>query len=131
MLQKALQLGVPWRWLITLLVTGAVIALSVVPGRSEPGDTIFNWLVLNTSMPIQKALHVAIYAGLAFLWMWTLESVNQRALRIAFALLLTVGLGAGLELYQTRVPGRFGTIADVILNGAGAALGLLAALLIL
>ena len=41
------------------------------------------------------------------------------------------GLGVALEWYQTQVPGRYGTIVDVLLNVAGTVIGLgLAVLLI-
>ena len=36
-----------------------------------------------------------------------------------------------MEWRQTKVPGRFGTVNDVVLNAAGAALGLLAAIVLL
>ena len=76
-------------------------------------------------------MHVAVYAALALLWMWTLESVESRIVRIALTLIATIGLGAVLEWHQTRVPGRFGTLFDVALNALGALLGLAMALLLL
>jgi VanZ family protein len=36
-----------------------------------------------------------------------------------------------LEWHQTRVPGRFGTVADVLLNLIGAIIGLIAAMFLL
>ena len=120
-----------YRLLITLLFVALIVALSVAPGNREAGDSLFVWLVATTATPLQKFLHVAIYAGLAILWVWTLEAIESRALRIALALLLTIGLGAVLEWYQTKVPGRFGSIADVFLNAVGALVGLVAALMFL
>ena len=76
-------------------------------------------------------MHVATYAILAVLWMWTLESVESRIVRTALAIIATVGMGAVLEWHQTRVPGRFGTIFDVLLNTLGALVGLAIALLLL
>jgi VanZ family protein len=92
---------------------------------------MFVWLVVHTATPVQKALHVGIYGALAVLWMWTLEPIESRLLRIVLALVASVGLGALLEWHQTRVPGRFGTVLDVILNAAGAIAGLLLALALL
>ena len=109
----------------------AIIALSVFPGHARSGDSVFVWLVAATPAPLQKLMHFLIYAGLAWLWAWTLEGVAPRWLRLAIAFVITVGLGATLEWYQTRVPGRFGTLLDVLLNAAGAAAGLVAALLLL
>ncbi len=119
------------RWAITLAFAALVVALSVSPGVDRPGDTVFVWLAVHTPTTVQKLLHVGVYATMALLWTWTLEAVVSRPLRLALAFLATVGLGAMLEWQQTRVPGRFGTIGDVLLNMAGAALGLLAALIVL
>jgi len=119
------------RWIVTLLLVGAVIVLSVIPGHARSGDSAFVWLVAVTPAPLQKLMHFVIYAGLAWLWAWTLEGITHRWLRLAIAFVLTVGLGATLEWYQTRVPGRFGTLLDVLLNTAGAIAGLIGALLVL
>ena len=74
---------------------------------------------------------LSVVPGLALLLMWTLETVESRLTRVVLTLVLAVSLGAVLEWYQTRVPGRFGTIADAILNAIGAVAGLLAFLVIL
>ena len=63
--------------------------------------------------------------------MWTLECIESGAIRLVLTLVACVGLGAALEWYQTRVPGRFGTVADVILNLIGSLVGLIAALFLL
>ena len=119
------------RWGVTLVFAGLIVALSVTPGIARPGDNAFVWIVVNTPAPLQKLMHVAVYAALALLWMWTLESVESRTLRIALAFLATIGLGAALEWYQTQVPGRFGSLFDVALNALGAIVGLAMALLFL
>ena len=128
---KILAIAPGYRLAITLVFVGFVIALSIAPGIESPGDSMFSWLVVTTATPVQKAMHVAVYAALALLWMWTLQSVESRLARIALTLVATVGLGAILEWQQTRVPGRFGTVSDVLLNLVGAVLGLLAALFLL
>ena len=130
-MDSLLAVQLVYRWAITLAFAGIVVILSITPGIERPGDTIFGWLIVNTATPLQKALHVVVYAALAALWMWTLASVESRVARIALTLVLTVGLGATLEWHQTQVPGRFGTLADVVLNAVGAIAGVLAALLLL
>jgi hypothetical protein len=119
------------RWGITLVFAALVVALSVTPGVARPGDNAFVWIVVNTPELLQKVMHVAVYAALALLWMWTLESVESRLVRITLVIIVTVGLGAALEWHQTRVPGRFGTIFDIALNALGALAGLIIALLFL
>ena len=79
MMLKILSIAPAYRLAITLVFVGVVVALSIAPGIARPGDSMFSWLVVNTATPIQKAMHVAVYALLAVLWMWTLESVESRA----------------------------------------------------
>ena len=128
---QILTISPVYRLLVTLLFMALIVALSVAPGDPEAGDLFFSWIIFLVGAPLQKSMHVAIYAGLAVLWVWTLEAIESRPLRFGLALLLTVGLGAVLEWCQTMVPGRFGSIADVILNAFGALLGLAAALVLL
>lgn len=129
-MQGLLSISPVYRFAITLVFAGIVVALSITPGIERPGDSIFSWLVVNTATPLQKAMHVATYAILAALWMWSLETIESRFVRAAIALAATVGLGAVLEWCQTMVPGRFGTAADVFLNFIGAVVGLVATLLL-
>jgi len=119
------------RWLITTAFAILVVIVSVTPGRDQAEDSIFVWLVVNTPTLMQKLMHIVVYASLAFLLAWSLESIGPRPLRLAIALLLAIGLGAGLEWYQTSVPGRFGTLLDVLLNAGGALLGLLVVVIVL
>lgn len=126
-----LSVPVLTRWGVTLFFAALVVALSISPGIERSGDNIFVWIIVRTPDLVQKIMHVAVYAALALLWMWTLESVESRVVRIALTLIATIGLGAVLEWHQTRVPGRFGTLFDVALNALGALLGLAMALLLL
>jgi VanZ like family len=115
------------RLLITLALVVAIVILSVVPGRAQPGDSAFVWFVAMVPTPLQKLMHVVAYATLAFLWMWTLDKTGSLPLRMAFAFAISVGMGAALEWYQLSVPGRFGSMTDALLNTAGAVVGLIVA----
>ncbi len=119
------------RWLVTGAFVALVVILSVTPGHGKSDDSGFVWLVAVTPPTVQKILHLIVYAMLAALWAWTLAGIESRPLRFALAFILTVGLGGILEWYQTQVPGRFGTLGDVLLNALGAAAGLLLAALAL
>jgi len=119
------------RWLITAAFVALVVILSITPGQARNGDSGFAWLVAITPPTVQKLMHFVVYAVLAWMWAWTLARIEPRPLRLALAFVLTVGLGGILEWYQARVPGRFGSLADVLINAAGTAAGLLAALLLL
>ena len=109
---------------LTLVASAFVVFLSTIPGHTRYEDSNFVWLVAATPVGLQKSLHVLVYATLSMLWIWTLEKMPSWWLRLAAALLLATALGAVLEWAQTMVPGRYGTLSDVLLNAFGAALGL-------
>ncbi len=120
-----------YRWALTLALAALIIGLSVTPGVARPDDNLFSWLYAATPPTAQKVLHIIVYGLLAFLWVWTLANIESMHLRLGISFLLTLGLGFALEWYQTRVPGRYGTLVDALLNTVGALLGVLAAVLLL
>lgn len=119
------------RLVLTLCFMALLAVASLIPGRPQPSDSAFIWLVAETPKLLQKVLHVGLYGVLALLCAWTLESIESRTQRFLVAFILVVTFGAVLEWYQTKVPGRVATVIDVALNAAGAALGLLAAAFLL
>ncbi len=116
------------RIVITLCFMALLVVASIIPGRAEPGDSVFIWLVAKTPTLLQKALHICLYAILTLLWVWTLDAIQSKSQRLVIAVSVAVCFGAAMEWYQTKVPGRFGTIFDVALNAAGALLGIFAAI---
>ena len=126
-----MNLPIAARLVVTLVLVAAIVALSIVPGRHQPGDSAFVWLVSVTPTLLQKLLHVVAYATLALLWMWTLEKISSVPLRFALVFTITVAMGVVLEWYQTSVPGRFGTLTDALLNALGSIIGVIAAVLLL
>ncbi len=112
---------------LTLCFMALLTLVSLIPGHPKPGDSAFIWLVEVTPTLIQKVLHFCLYGVLALLLVWTLDNIQPRTYRFLIALFIAVSFGAVMEWCQTKVPGRFGTVYDVALNAAGAALGLLAA----
>ena len=105
--------------------------VSLIPGHPKPGDSAFIWMVAETPTLLQKVLHVCLYGVLALLLVWTLDRIQPRTYRFLIALIIAVAFGAVMEWCQAKVPGRYGTVYDVALNAAGAALGLLAAIFLL
>lgn len=120
-------LAIHLRYLVTFSFASLVALLSLTPGRSGLDDTGFVWLVAITPTPIQKLMHLLVYAALAALWVWTLRGGRRNRRTFLLALALAFGEGALLEWAQVAIPGRFGTLVDVLINAAGAACGLLAA----
>lgn len=112
---------------LTLCFMALLTLVSLIPGHPKPGDSAFIWLAAVTPTLIQKVLHFCLYGVLALLLVWTLDNIQPRTYRFLIALFIAVSFGAVMEWCQTKVPGRFGTVYDVALNAAGAALGLLAA----
>ncbi|MFW2403944.1 MAG: VanZ family protein [Gammaproteobacteria bacterium] len=113
---------------ITLSLMALIVIASIIPGRAQPGDSVFVFIVAETPPLVQKLLHLSLYALLTLLCAWTLEAIEPRPLRMLLAATVAITLGAAMEWYQTKIPGRVGTLFDVALNSAGAALGLIAAI---
>jgi len=126
-----INVSVTTRSVITFCFMALLLVASIIPGRAEPGDSVFVWLVAKTPTLLQKTLHIFLYAILTILWVWVLEAIQSKSQRLMIAVTVAVCFGATMEWYQTRVPGRYGTIIDVALNGAGAILGLVAAIFLL
>lgn len=116
------------RVVITAVFMALLLAVSVIPGRAQPGDSVFVWIVAKTPTLLQKTLHVFLYAVLTLLWVWTLDAIESRIQRFVIATIVAIGFGASMEWYQTKVPGRFGTLFDVVLNATGVLLGILVAI---
>ncbi|MFU8816263.1 MAG: VanZ family protein [Pseudomonadales bacterium] len=113
---------------MTLSIVIAI--LSLTPGHSDASATGFVWLVQATPSLLQNSMHVVLYGCLAGSWLWALQSLpapRTRRARLVLAFAIAFGLGILLEWLQTSVPGRFGSLYDVVLNGIGAAIGLVAA----
>jgi len=119
------------RMLVTACFMALLLAASIIPGRAQPGDSMFVWLVAKTPTLVQKVLHLCLYCVLTLLWAWTLDTIQSRPRRLVIALCIAVCFGAAMEWFQTRVPGRFGTLYDVGLNAVGALLGLCVAFFLL
>mgnify|MGYP001553822704 FL=1 len=130
-MHQFLSIPLTLRWLITLAFVALIVVLSVTPGKSQYGDTMFVWLIEHTPTLVQKLMHLVCYAAMTALFAWSLETIESLTGRLLLSLLLAMALGASLEWFQINIPGRFGTLMDVILNSIGAVLGLLVAMILL
>jgi hypothetical protein len=75
---------------------------------------------------LRKSCHLLVYGILALCWFRALAADGRRRTRAAvMAVVLTVAIGTLDELHQEFVAGRTGRIADVLLDGLGATLGVL------
>ena len=119
------------RLALTLCLLALVALFSLLPAGAGSASGAPGRLIDRVPVLFQKIMHVCLYAVLSLLLVWTLEGIAVVAWRYVIAFIAASGFGALMEWFQTKVPGRFGTLADVWLNAAGAAIGLLAASLLL
>lgn len=81
------------------------------------------------SYPVRKAAHMTEYAILASLGLWMFHAWHKPIRRAAaYAFLCSVAYAATDEFHQLFVPGRSGQVTDVLIDSAGAFLGLMLAL---
>lgn len=107
-----------WRrvagWSLVILVATTV----PLPAGSS------GWLA---DLPVDLAVHGALYAGLGWLVAGTLRRTGRSdRLALFTALLLGMAFAAGDELHQRWIPGRAAELADWTADVVGLAAGLLA-----
>lgn len=110
-------------WIAPVLYMAMIITLSSIPGSTGPdsGPGPASWIP-----PIlSNALHVPVYAGLSFLWAWTLigRGHNDPRIPVLIALIIAVVFGAIDESYQNLTPGRTTALFDWIADSIGATAG--------
>jgi VanZ family protein len=97
-------------WLPVVLWAGLIFALSSIP---DLGTGLGGW-----DLVLRKTAHAAEFAVLGFL----LARAIGRELP---ALVLGVAYAITDEVHQSLVPGRLGSVWDVLLDSVGVALGVL------
>jgi len=104
--------------ILALGYAAALAAVSLLPSGTGPlsgWDTAIN-------PDLQNALHVPAYGVLA--WLVSRAMGRRRFRDLALAAAASAALGGLLEWAQAAVPGRFGSVEDVLLNAIGAAAAL-------
>jgi hypothetical protein len=109
---------------LPLFIMAALYWLSSIPGTPTADDPAIYGLFYWVSPTLQNTLHVPAYAVLAAAWRWALRAwmraSNARAL-VACAFASVYGVLD--EWHQSFVPGRYASLTDVMLDRAGAVLG--------
>ena len=106
-------------WLPLLAWMGIIFWFSSQP---QPFEMPESW----QQELVGKAGHMIGYAGLSLLWWRALaahRSISERRV-LALAFLLPVLYAVSDEYHQTFVPGRSGSLMDVLIDAAGAGIGL-------
>ena len=93
-------------WIAALVV---LLPLSLLPQTAPPGTPL-----LGDLLTVDKLLHFLAYGGLALAPL--LFADNQRCLLLV---LIVIIHSLMMEVLQTAIPGRFGSLSDIIANLAG------------
>ena len=102
----------------------ALYWLSSLPGTPLPDDPELYALFYLIPPTVQSALHVPAYAVLAWAWHWALAAwLRVATAQMIGACTIAVAYGVFDEWHQSFVPGRYASLADVVFDVAGAALG--------
>jgi len=94
-----------------------IFIVSGTPSEEIPKVGVWDLLV-------KKGGHIAAYAVLVVLWLRALETRLPAGPAGWLALVITVLYAISDEYHQTWVPGRNGTGVDVLVDTAGALVGL-------
>lgn len=106
------------RWRIAALVWAAAI---VVSGVAPIGRVVE---AVGSPDPVTTAGHFVAYAVLALVLSVALGGWEARPRGVAVAFVLSVSLGAAVELIQGPIPYRDTSLLDLTVDAAGAAAGL-------
>ena len=112
-----------FRMAVPLAYMAIIYGLSSIPDTQTDPANLAEQALQWTPPALQNLLHIPLYAGLTLTWFWALQQTKltfQTTLAVAGALALVYGVSD--ELHQTTVPGRFGSITDLMLNALGVAL---------
>ena len=101
----------PWRAL-PFAYMGVLFGLSSIPGTPTGPDGGLHLLLTWIPATLQNLLHVPQFALLSWLW-----SRAGAAPRVAVAASATYAVAE--EVYQLTVPGRYGSLTDLALDGVG------------
>jgi len=98
-----------------------IYGLSSIPG-SPPVH--HDWRHQVTGM-LFNVIHIPLYAGLAWLWRWSLPVIiGNKWLIVGLAFSLTIGCGIFDEWHQSFTPYRDSSLMDIMFDASGAILAL-------
>jgi VanZ family protein len=107
--------GIFGRWLPPLAWMGLIFYLSAQPDLPHAPEPLLDLI-------LKKGAHALVYAVLATLWQ---RALNRWVGGASLSWLVAVLYAVTDEIHQTFVPGRHGRATDVLIDGMGAATGLL------
>ncbi|MHC4271740.1 MAG: VanZ family protein [Planctomycetota bacterium] len=94
---------------------------SSIPMPEDMGQLRF---LTELNPKIQNLLHIPLFGLLAYLWLNSLMAAGYPILNaIILSLTITILFGCVDEIYQTLIPGRYGSLTDLAFNFIGIILG--------
>ena len=100
---------------------GLIFALSSIPGDIKDGP-LFVFSLIKPAW--QNLLHIPLYGVLQFLWLRSFLRHGIYGIKIIlFCLGITACYGIVDEIHQIFVPGRYGSMLDMLLNFIGGCIG--------
>jgi VanZ family protein len=98
------------RWLLVVCWMGVIFALSATPSLASPFEPIYDFI-------LRKLAHVTVYAVLTILAYGALRLHMARPTHAwLLAQLIATLYACSDEWHQTFVPGREGTVRDVVIG---------------
>ena len=95
---------------------------------SHPTDEKIDRAVSLINAPMRKVIHASVYFVLAFFVMTVFNILfnhKKYILTLLLSLIICIGFAASDEFHQTFVNGRTGQILDVLIDSAGAIVGMI------
>lgn len=95
---------------------------------SHPTDAKLDKAANLINAPMRKVIHASVYFVLAFFVMTFLNIIfdhKKYILSLIIALIICAGFAASDEFHQTFVNGRTGQVMDVLIDSAGAIVGMM------
>jgi VanZ family protein len=73
---------------------------------------------------VQNLLHIPVYGVLACLWLSSFDRVGAgMPKKLLYSIIITMAYGFLDEFHQTFIPGRYGSILDILFNLIGITCG--------
>ena len=108
-----------WRWVPAIADAALIFILSAQPNLHLAAEPDLDFI-------LHKVAHLIVYAVLGWLVARAIDGPTRSPrFLVAATLLLCVAYAATDELHQSFVPGRGPSPRDVVIDAAGASLGLL------
>ena len=110
-------------YLPPLMLMVLIFILSSIPMDGESEHLKF---LMELKPTVQNLLHIPLFGLLAYLWLNALTKNGCPAKKkLIITIIITVSYGLLDEFHQTFVPGRHGSLIDILLNLVGILMGIL------